>query len=164
MEFTCRTSGDVHGGLPFSYGANAPNPWFSLSLDERQRAVLGGEQCEIDDDRFVRGCIEIPVVDGPGPFVWGAWVSLSKANYERVADLWAKPGRELEPPYFGWLCTSIPTYAETTLLLKTDVRTRPVGERPLIVLHDSDHPLAVEQREGMTMRRVQEIAEELLHR
>jgi len=32
-----------------------------------------------------------------------------------------------------------------------------------VELESTDHPLAVEQREGITMDRVQEIAEALLH-
>jgi hypothetical protein len=36
--------------------------------------------------------------------------------------------------------------------------------RPLVELEPTDHPLAVEQRTGITLGRVQEIAETLLHR
>ena len=56
----------------------------------------------------------------------------------------------------------MPLYPET-LHLKTMAHTRPVGMTPLIELEPTDHPLAVEQREGITMARVQEIAEKLLH-
>lgn len=43
------------------------------------------------------------------------------------------------------------------------MHTQPVGLRPLVELQPTDHPLAVEQLEGMTVARVQEIAELLLH-
>ena len=43
------------------------------------------------------------------------------------------------------------------------MHTRPVGVRPYIELEATDHPLAVEQREGITWERVQEIAEIVLH-
>jgi hypothetical protein len=39
----------------------------------------------------------------------------------------------------------------------------PVGQRPLVELEPTDHPLAVEQREGITIARVQEFAELLQH-
>lgn len=45
----------------------------------------------------------------------------------------------------------------------TRVHTRPVGERPVIELEPTDHPLAVEQRTGITLDRVREIAAALLH-
>ena len=41
--------------------------------------------------------------------------------------------------------------------------TQPVGERPLIELEPTDHPLAVEEREGITLARVRAIAERVLH-
>jgi Uncharacterized protein conserved in bacteria (DUF2199) len=47
--------------------------------------------------------------------------------------------------------------------LKTHVHTREVGRRPFIELEPTDHPLAVEQRDGITWERVQEIAEQVLH-
>jgi hypothetical protein len=49
-------------------------------------------------------------------------------------------------------------------LLKTRVHTQAVGKRPLVEMEPTDHPLAVEQRTGITLARVQEIAETLLHR
>ena len=115
-----------------------------------------------ESEFFVRGCLEIPVIDGPRPFVWGVWTSLSKPNFKRMGELWETPGREKEPPYFGWLCTSLPLYPET-VHLKTNVHIRPVGQRPFVELEPTEHPLAVEQRTGITMDRVREIAEALLH-
>jgi hypothetical protein len=111
----------------------------------------------------VHGLIEIPVIDSDELFSWGVWVSLSQENYDRMAQLWETPGRENEPPYFGWLSTQLPVYAPTTINLKTHVHTRPVGERPFIELEPTEHPLAVEQRQGITLARVREFADILLH-
>ncbi len=165
MSYTCSCCGQVYHGLPLAYGFNAPVYWYDLSEAEREaRGILTGEQCEIDGQHFfVHGRICIPVHDGSDDFEWGVWVSLSARNYERMLDLWQTPGREAEPPYFGWLSSVLPGYP-STLNLKTMVHTRPVGERPTIELEPTDHPLAVEQRHGITLRRVQEIAELMLHR
>jgi hypothetical protein len=43
------------------------------------------------------------------------------------------------------------------------VHTQPVGIRPKIELEPTSHPLAIEQKQGITMERVQQIAEQLLH-
>jgi len=43
------------------------------------------------------------------------------------------------------------------------VHTQLVGRRPLVELEPTDHPLAAEQRVGITMARVQEFAEQLFH-
>jgi hypothetical protein len=63
----------------------------------------------------------------------------------------------------GWLMANLSCYEPSTLNLATVVHTRPVGLRPLVELEPTDHPLAVEQREGITLARVQEIAEQNLH-
>ena len=89
-------------------------------------------------------------------------MSLSPPNFKRTVELLHEDGRESEPPYFGWLSTLLPVYPDT-VNLKTMVHTRPVGVRPWIEIEPTDHPLAVEQREGITLARVQEIAELLLH-
>jgi hypothetical protein len=104
----------------------------------------------------------LPVIDGPEPFVWLVWVSLSEASFLRVNELWKHEGRESEPPYFGWLQSALP-YEPTTLSLKTSVQTSPIGERPIVTLEASDHPLFVEQRDGITMARVREIVAAALH-
>jgi len=162
--FICGKCGKFHAELPMDFGADEPIAYLSIPKKERKaRCELTSDTCVIDrEEFFVRGCLEIPVVDGPRSFVWGVWVSLSKQNFKRMAELWDAPGRESEPPYFGWLCTSLPLYPET-VLLKTNVHTRPVGQRPFVELEPTDHPLAIEQRNGITMDRVQQIAEALLH-
>lgn len=53
--------------------------------------------------------------------------------------------------------------AVETLNLKTEVHTDEVGARPHVILEPTDHPLAVEQRTGITVERVQKIAELVLH-
>ena len=61
-----------------------------------------------------------------------------------------------------WLSTSLPCYPDT-LNLKAQVQTRPLGMRPYVELEPTDHPLAMEQRTGISIERVREIAECVLH-
>lgn len=162
--FICSTCGQYHEEVPMCFGPLAPALYFSIPEEEREsRCVLSSDQCIIDEKHFfIIGRIVIPVTDGPEPFVWLAWVSLSEKNFERASKLWNKKGREKEPPYFGWLQSALP-YSESTLNLKTLVHTKPVGERPLIELEETEHQLAVEQHHGITMSRVQKIVEAALH-
>lgn len=164
-SYVCRRCGERHDGLPMSYGTDAPAYW-DPSLAGDESSLLEQEQCVIKDEYFfVRARLVLPVTDAaPGTeFDWGVWVSLSRDNFARALSLWTTPGREREEPYFGWLSTELPLYQPSTLSLKTRVHTQPVGQRPLIELEPTDHPLAVEQRTGITLARVQEIAETLLH-
>jgi hypothetical protein len=146
-----------------SYGAPAPEYWSDV-LADGDDSCLSADQCVIKGEWFfAHGLIEIPVIDCDEPFSWGVWVSLSKENYDRMAQLWETSGREHEPPYFGWLSTQLPVYSPTTINLKTRLHTRPIGQRPFIELEPTGHPLAVEQRKGITRARVEQIADILLH-
>jgi hypothetical protein len=163
MSFTCGRCGETHD-LPMSFAFEAPVHWYGIPESERpHRAVLDEELCAIDGRHFyIRGRICIPAHESPDPFEWVVWVSLSEANFKRAVAAWDRPDREAEPPYFGWLSSQIPCYP-ATLNLKTNIHTRPLGERPTVELEPTDHPLAVEQRTGITLVRVREIAEVLLH-
>ncbi|WP_284746028.1 DUF2199 domain-containing protein [Amycolatopsis sp. RTGN1] len=159
MGYTCTSCGEHHGELPFAYSVPAPAFWqdgLDDSVLEPERCVIGGEHY------FLRGRLVLPVLDADEDLEWGVWVSVSKDNFFRAEELWDSPDREAEPPYFGWFATELPGY-EGTLNLKTHLHTGPVGERPAIELEPTDHPLAVEQRAGITLVRVQAIAEMLLH-
>ena len=145
-------------------GAGAPALWHSLSESERgENSSLTSDSCIIKGKHFfILGRILIPVIDSPEFFVWLAWVSLSEKSYQRVGDLWEQEGRESEPPYFGWLQSELP-YPSSTLSLKTSLQTMPLGERPEITLERSEHPLSMEQQNGITLARVQEIVEAAPH-
>ncbi|WP_037573880.1 DUF2199 domain-containing protein [Phaeacidiphilus oryzae] len=146
-----------------SYSTMAPDVWdegFANASD----SMLSSDQCVIEAQHFfVKGMIEIPVIGSDQVFSWGVWVSLSRDNFARALNVWETPGRESEPPYFGWLTTSLSIYSPSTLNLKTNLHTRKVGQRPFVELEPTDHPLAVEQRTGITLDRVREIAESVLH-
>jgi hypothetical protein len=159
VSFVCSPCGEVHE-TPLSFAFGAPVYWDGLPKDERaRRAVLDDELCVIDKRHFfTKGRICPPIHDQPDPFVWLVWVSLSEANFKRAVAAWEQPGRENEPPYFGWLSSEIPGYP-STVKLKTHVHTRPLGERPTIELEPTDHPLAVEQRDGISFDRAHALAE-----
>jgi hypothetical protein len=142
-----------------SFALEAPDPWFAVPEGEREaRGVLGSDQCIIDGREFyIRGCLELPVRGQDAPFVWGVWVSVSERSFKTIDDLWEATQRDHMPPMFGWLCNGIRLYPETRAL-KTNVHLRNNGIRPFIELEPTDHPLAVEQREGITLERVAEIA------
>jgi hypothetical protein len=161
--FVCGRCGQHHDGLPFSYGVDAPAYWNPEEMVGDPDSLLTDEQCVIKRQHFfIRARLILPVVDAAEDFTWGVWVSLSAANFARAIRLWTDPHRVNEPPYFGWLSTELP-YQPSTLNLKTHVHSQPVGVLPTVELEHTDHPLAVEQCKGITVARVQAIAERLLH-
>jgi hypothetical protein len=166
MHFTCQTCGEQHDAGEISFGADAPVQWALISGKERSQSELGGEQCVIEAGGqrhfFVRGCIEIPIKGSQRPFTWGVWVSLSEKSFLEISEHWEDPCRTSLGPYFGWLCTKIPEYPDT-VFLKTMVHQRQVGQRPIVELEESDHPLSVDQRNGVDPLRMQETISKVLH-
>jgi len=162
--FRCKICGELHEGPPLSYGATAPAAYYGVPEEQREkRCLLSSDQCVIDEEFFfVLGNIYLPILGEEETFNWTAWVSLSEANFNRASELWDTPGREKEPPYFGWLSTELPCYP-STLSLKTNVHTQPVGVRPVIEIQETDHPLYKEQKEGISRERVEEFATNILH-
>ena len=96
------------------------------------------------------------------PFIWGVWVSLSPRNFEQFVGLLDRKDRSKYGPYFGWLSADFKGYpvAEN---LKTKIHLRDDGIRPFVELEPTNHPLAVEQREGISVDRVAEIYAAYLH-
>lgn len=147
-----------------SFGGPAPLAYYAIPESERPaRCELGTDGCVIDKEFFfVRGCIEIPVHGEVESFSWGVWVSLSKANFKRWLDAFELETRSHIGPFFGWLDAWLKPYPET-LNLKTRVHLRDGGIRPYIELEPTDHPLAVEQRTGISVGRVAELYTVMVH-
>jgi hypothetical protein len=155
MTYRCGTCGKRHDGLP-DVGSDRPLPWYEIPKDEREsRAVATPDTCIIDNEHFfIRGVVEIPLVGKPDRFGFGVWVSQKRENFERYRN---EPESTEIRPSFGWLCTRIAFYSRDTYLLKTKAHFRAGGLRPAIELEPTDHPLAVDQREGITLDKAWDI-------
>jgi len=163
MQYICSTCGESHEGIP-GLSAEAPLYYYSIPESEREtRCYLGTDICVVDDEFFfVRGCLEVPILGEPDPFIWGVWVSLSRKNFDLFSDLYNQRSRSHAGPFFGWLSASLKGYPETENL-KTRVHLRDDGERPFIELEPTEHPLAIEQRSGISVTRAGEILSTYLH-
>jgi hypothetical protein len=161
--FQCQTCGKWHEGIPLDYGYHHPDYW-SESLRGKADCFLNADFCVIEKrDYFVRGLIEIPIIGAERFFRWGVWTSLSKTNFDKLVNLWNDPKLLDEPAYFGWLSNSIHVYPQT-LNLKVNVQSRTIEHRPFMILEPADHPLSIEQRNGVSMDRLREIVERCMHR
>ena len=162
--WTCRCCGQSFDTLPMEYAVPAPRNWFAIAEAERAtRAQLTSDLCIIDGtERYVRGCLEVPVLDSPEHLEFGVWVSISEQSLDRILELWDAPDLDDEPPRFGWLATWLRGYPEPHEI-RCHVHLRSGGLRPRIVLQPTSYPLSVEQHDGITLGRVQEIAAQSGH-
>jgi hypothetical protein len=156
MSFICTTCGKPHTELP-DLGTDKPDTWWSVPEAEREhRIVLTSDTCVIDQaNYYIRGVLLIPIHDHPNAFGFGVWVSQKRENFERYlanfdsADI---------GPFFGWLCSRVGYFGEDDRYpLKTMVHFRGNGSRPIVQLEPDDHPLAVAQREGISLAKAWEI-------
>jgi hypothetical protein len=159
MTYRCHICSKEHDGVP-DLGADRPDPFWMIPEDERSRRIsLTSDTCQIDGSQFyVRGLIRLPVRDTGESFGIGVWVSHREENFRAYVQ---HPDSSTLGPFFGWLATRIHFYSQDTLGLKTMAHYQGGRLRPLIEVEPTDHPLAVDQREGITLDRVCEIIHQI---
>jgi hypothetical protein len=164
MPYTCATCGQTFDALPMCFGVEAPWRQMGVKDDEfSHRVFVDSDLCIIDGEHFfIRGHIEIPVIGRDELFVYSVWCSLSKSSFEHVTERWNDPERAGDS-YFGWLCSLLPGYPTPTTHLPAKVESREVGVVPRVLLHETDHPLYREQRDGIDVPRLEQIVHDAMH-
>ena len=73
--YACSVCGKLHPVADLSFATDFPDSYVNMSKDARDaRALIGSDQCVIDQAQFyLRGCIELPVRESEGSFLWGVW-------------------------------------------------------------------------------------------
>ena len=163
MSWVCDICRVEHPDIPICFGIDAP--WRALVPESEfsSRVELTADQCVVDGKSFfIRGHIEIPILDYPKALSFSVWSSLSERSFLHMCERWDAPDRAADPPYFGWLCSPIIAYP-STIHLKLSVQSRPPGTTPLFTVESCDHPLSIDQLNGISIARWHEIAHRLLH-
>jgi hypothetical protein len=161
--YICHVCGERHI-LPLSYSVKLPVAAKAVPSEEiEKRIVITPDQCVIDNKEFfLRGRIPIPIHGLEEPFIWGVWAEVGPKDFLRTTQLWNTEGRETEPPFPGYLNNEIPLFGDT-INLEVNVQTQVVGRRPSFFVLQEDHPLAIQQRDGLSLQQVEEIAEKMQH-
>jgi hypothetical protein len=160
--------GEVHEGPPPGFGWRVPDLLGDVPDEELEKEhwLVVDELVRGFDDGGspffgIHGNLEIPVAGWDDPFGWTLWASLSGQQATWALETWFDDERTEAAPAGGYLLNTIPVYPEQTHGLLVSVHWRPVGVRPLIYVEEEGHPLGVEQRDGITPQRVDEIAHKL---
>lgn len=149
MSYLCSSCGKTHDGLP-DLAFERPTIVGGVPEEDRaERVRLDGNLCIVDGEYdFIRGVIEIPIFGAAETFGIGAWVSQKSENFWTYVEHFDSADIG---PFFGWLSNEIGFGDEPTLNLKTMAHFRGNRLRPAIELEPTDHPLALAQREGITL-------------
>jgi len=86
-------------------------------------------------------------------FEIGAWSSLAKNNFVAYLEHYDDQDQVALGPWFGWFSNRLKGYADTQKL-KCAVQPRSGGLRPSLELEPTDHPLAVQQRDGISFDQI----------
>ncbi len=161
-RYKCSTCDGWHEGFP-DVGYASPLYADEISEAERsKRLFLTSDLCVIDNEHFfIRCLLLLPVLGTSEAFGWGVWSSLSKTNFLRYQEHYDEDMSDWAP-MFGYLSNKLPDYPDT-LSLHLSVQPQAAGQRPLLTLEPTDHPLSVEQRDGIALEKVLRLVEPYLH-
>lgn len=162
-EWTCPCCGEKHAGI-FDLACDNPEFWqgdrekkpnsgarFSNTILTEDFCILEGEHF------FVRSVLNMPIIGRAGrEFGYGIWVTLSKKNFDLYLDTFDAGEQGHLGPWFGWFSNRLKGYPDT-LNLKCQVHPKDGRQRPSVELESTEHPLAVEQREGIAFDRILDI-------
>lgn len=159
FSYRCSCCGKLCEGGP-SFASDEPVQAFAVPEEEKAKRVrLNSDLCVLDDEHyFIRATLDVPIIGSDDTFLWGVWVSQSKENFDRYVKTFDED--QSGDGSFGWLTVTMRGYTkkgEAMVILPTNVHWG--AERPEVRIHDDqDHPLAVDQREGISWDRAVELA------
>jgi hypothetical protein len=163
--YVCSVCGREHEGPPLAYDF-PPIPasvGAAVARDEvGRRTRRTDDQFFLDGERFwVKGLLELPVVDAAKPLLFGVWVEVEADVLEAIARAWDTADPE-QTRFAGTFDTIVWPYRNALgLPVGLDYRSR--EKRPQVVVLDAVHELGREQRDGITLDRVRELAASIEH-
>jgi hypothetical protein len=175
FEFTCSICGEVHAGAP-AFAIDLPADALFLTPSERdERVEASPELCIIRPDDhdpegealyFIRATLALPIQGSRRPFMWTLWVAQTEECFYDHAETLGESRAGVTAT--GMLSVALPLYDDSAgdeplAELPCTVAWWAAGKRPVITLGDGDHPLIVDQQEGMSEERAVALSEIMLH-
>jgi len=160
VQYQCASCGEIHDSMP---DLTFDQPGYVSSVPDEERATrvkIDADLCSVDKEHFfIRAVLLIPILDSDEHLGFGIWVSQKKENFETYLDNY---DTDEIGPFFGWLSNEFNYGGKPTTSLKTMAHFQGNGQRPLIELDESDHPLYLAQKNGITMDEAWRITHEYL--
>ena len=152
-RFTCPVCGNEHDELP-ALSFEGPAIFLAASPEEREADFEIGPDIgrfRGDEHFFIRALLAVPVHGWPeNPLTWAVWATVSEDSYNRYKAVRLEHDGAKIGPMFGWIGNALPGY-EDTLTLRSRLWPQNDRRRPLVDLEPTEHPLAMQQRDGVTL-------------
>lgn len=160
MEYKCTCCGKTHDSMP-DLTFDKPGYVNSIPEEERDKRVkIDTDLCSVDKEHyFIRAVLLIPILESDEHLGFGVWISQKKENFETYIDNYNS--KDIGP-FFGWLSNEFNYGGVPTTNLKTMAHFQGDGQRPLVELDETDHPLYQAQKNGISMDEAWKITHEHL--
>ena len=157
MNYICSICGKDHPAIPRDMAYKRPGDYFDIPADEREKRVwfdaeMNPDLCVIDGSKFyLRGVLALPVKGEEDEFRWGTWVQVEKKDFRRYYELWNETDVSNETTFRGLLSGGVRDFEDSDGL-EVIVELQSDNQRPRLNVVTPDHPLAIAQREGVTLK------------
>ena len=153
-KWTCPCCGEEQIGLPQNLHFEFPNNWPGVKFPNTLFSFLNSDFCKIRRigkpvERYILALLPLPIIGSDQTFDFGVWMSVSKrswAIYEKGFETEVYD----EPNCFGWLMHELPKFP-STISLPCTIEFRDDRLRPMVWVHETDHPLYEAQQEGVNL-------------
>ncbi|MDJ0612986.1 MAG: DUF2199 domain-containing protein [Rhizobiaceae bacterium] len=146
--------------LPRDIAMRVPDNWLSMKWYQRPLSMKGSEFCRIHNqsseaERYIRCVLALPLKGTDEEFRFGVWMSVSKESWNIYRRGYRSEQYE-KHSCFGMLGNHLPNFG-ATFGMHADIEFQAEGQRPLVFLHEADHPLFYAQRDGLEIANVQRL-------
>ncbi len=156
MKVQCSRCSQEHDLEHMDPSFALPDVVFALSPAERKKSArIRKDMCALPDKDlyFMRVLLRFHVANRLRPCNWGVWVQVEYKVIQQMVELWDDDARLDMLPATGALANELTGYPGS-LGLQGELRFANLTDIPYFTLGlDSDHPLAQDQRTGVSAER-----------
>lgn len=159
MSYFCSICGNEHAALLRDMAYHRPGDYYDVPPDERTKRVwfdaeMNPDLCVIDGKKFyLRGVLSMPIQGEENDFRWGTWAQVEEKDFRRYYELWDETDVSNEPVFRGYLSGGVRDFAESDGL-EVEIQLQSNNQRPRLTVVSKNHPLAIAQRDGVTLEDV----------
>lgn len=159
--YACKCCNQSFNGI-FDLVSEAPGPWpGKLTAQPNSHMlpninILTEDFCVLDEHRYIRVQLPIPIIGAGQDFHFGVWGSLSLPNFELMLDHFNDGTQGELEEVFSCLSNIIPLDGPTNAT-KAFMRPRNGRFHPLLYILDEEHPYYDAQQKGVSFDQLLDI-------